>query len=296
MFSRKQVEKYHNIHQGIRQNGKGRHIVSIQCQLDAEGPYHDSLLEDGTIMYIGEGGLEEPQEEVKEKPNKVGNIHRMYGNLALKNASVSREAFHVINKHKNGKYEYLGKWIVTRYEYSPLHGYPAHFRFYLNRVEAPEEYVGTYARKIDEICLQMSQPNNRTETADSLEPPHRNFVSGMRVARDVQLVEELKRVYGHTCMICRQPLHGVSVPISEVHHVKPLGTPHNGPDVKENMLVLCPNHHAQFDAGVLGFDFESRIVDIHGNLICSEPLRYHSIDRGFLEYHNQNIYKGDSHG
>ena len=25
------------------------------------------------------------------------------------------------------------------------------------------------------------------------------------------------------------------------------GSPHHGPDVLENMLCLCPNHHEQFD-------------------------------------------------
>ncbi|MBT6251913.1 MAG: hypothetical protein HOI84_01280, partial [Flavobacteriaceae bacterium] len=45
-----------------------------------------------------------------------------------------------------------------------------------------------------------------------------------------------------------------SGPIAIGAHIKPLGRPHSGPDVKENLLCLCPNHHDQFDA--LAFSIE----------------------------------------
>lgn len=64
MYKRSYIERYHNINQGIHQRNKGKEIVSIQCQLDDEGYYHDTILADGTIMYIGEGGLSEPQENI----------------------------------------------------------------------------------------------------------------------------------------------------------------------------------------------------------------------------------------
>lgn len=34
---------------------------------------------------------------------------------------------------------------------------------------------------------------------------------------------------------------------SEAHHIRPLGDLHRGNDVKENIVILCPNHHAEFD-------------------------------------------------
>jgi len=38
------------------------------------------------------------------------------------------------------------------------------------------------------------------------------------------------------------------------HHIRPLGRPHDGPDEPENILVLCPNHHTDFDYGRLTVD------------------------------------------
>jgi hypothetical protein len=72
--------------------------------------------------------------------------------------------------------------------------------------------------------------------------------------RNPKNVRELKSLYVHTCMFCgKQTIVGVGPEkfYSEGAHIKPVGEPHNGPDVKSNMLLLCPEHHLQFDRGVL---------------------------------------------
>ena len=62
----------------------------------------------------------------------------------------------------------------------------------------------------------------------------------------------MKSEYYNYCQICktRIPL-GKNSYYSEAHHIRPLGSNHKGPDIKENLVVLCPNHHAEFDYGVL---------------------------------------------
>jgi hypothetical protein len=77
-----------------------------------------------------------------------------------------------------------------------------------------------------------------------------------RKIRDSPLSRRLKLLHNDRCQIC-----GFAVPLSgggtysEGHHVKPLG--HEGPDVAENILVLCPNHHAQCDYGAIRIDTAS---------------------------------------
>jgi hypothetical protein len=72
--------------------------------------------------------------------------------------------------------------------------------------------------------------------------------------RNKALAAALKRHYRSECMFCPSR---VVVSISpeqlyaEAIHIRPLGRPHNGPDRPENMLVLCPNCHVQFDAGTI---------------------------------------------
>lgn len=282
MFKRSDVEKYHNIHQGIRQRNRGEEIVSIQCQLDTKGSYHDTILEDGTIVYIGEGGLLEPQQEVSEKKKSNGTFHRMYGNRALIKAIETKRPFTVINKFENGTYEYLGKWIVTYYEYSPWKGYPAHFRFYLECIEPPHELFSVYGQKVIETYSITKSSN----------PPIRTFSEGFRVARDSRPVKELKLLYDYKCSLCDSHLTGVNQPIVEVHHLIPLGKPHDGLDIKENMIVLCPNHHAQFDAGVLFLSTSLEVYNIFGEMVKKEIQNLHYISKDSIIYHNEFLYKG----
>ena len=83
---------------------------------------------------------------------------------------------------------------------------------------------------------------------------------------------------------------------SEAAHIKPLGQPHDGPDKASNMLVLCPNHHLQFDRGIL------RLREAAGELellskVPGDPLDgikilpKHAIDSACVDWH-RNWFSG----
>lgn len=80
---------------------------------------------------------------------------------------------------------------------------------------------------------------------------------------------------------------------SEVHHIRPLGPPHDGPDESANMLVLCPNHQADFDNDVVQIDTESWKVehpfdtDVDETTTTIKPD--HTISEDQIQYHNENI-------
>lgn len=109
--------------------------------------------------------------------------------------------------------------------------------------------------------------------------------------RDRKKAAALKKHYKNTCSFCGTRLQvGSERWYSEAAHVKPLGKPHNGPDRVSNMLVLCPNHHLQFDRGVIllernGSDFiiNSRVPGdpIHGRKLALN----HPLDAEFVSYH-----------
>ena len=48
--------------------------------------------------------------------------------------------------------------------------------------------------------------------------------------------------------MCDQHLDKPKGSIAVGAHIQALGRPHDGPDDLRNLLCLCPNHHAQFDA------------------------------------------------
>jgi hypothetical protein len=54
------------------------------------------------------------------------------------------------------------------------------------------------------------------------------------------------RLYDFTCQICGTRLATPAGAYAEICHIKPLGRPHNGPDVPENILCLCPAKGSSF--------------------------------------------------
>ncbi len=62
---------------------------------------------------------------------------------------------------------------------------------------------------------------------------------------------------------------------------RPLGAPHHDPDTLDNILCLCPNHHALFDHGGVGIGEDLSLVGEEGRLevdprhrVSEEHLRY----------------------
>jgi len=84
----------------------------------------------------------------------------------------------------------------------------------------------------------------------------------MRIMRDSDIVRQLKTLYKNHCQVCGTTINLANRLYSEAHHIRPLGIPHNGPDTKENMIILCPNHHVYFDYFAMAINPKTRIVEI----------------------------------
>lgn len=114
-----------------------------------------------------------------------------------------------------------------------------------------------------------------------LDPPLRIETVTYRILRDTVAARQLKTEHECRCQIC-----GTTIDLqdgsryAEAHHIRPLGSRHNGPDVRENMLVLCPNHHAMCDYGVIPLARET-LREIVG----------HAVHQSFIDYHNEMVYR-----
>lgn len=118
--------------------------------------------------------------------------------------------------------------------------------------------------------------------------------------RNARHVREMKSLYEHACAFCgKQTIVGVGPDrhYSEAAHIKPVGAPHNGPDRKDNMLILCPEHHLQFDRGVLtlrkngaAYEVRSKIPGdpLHKTPVCL--IAPHEISEEFTVWH-ANFWK-----
>lgn len=180
---------------------------------------------------------------------------------------------------------------------------------------SPDQYTSDYFADLwsGEVDLEAVDPmaGERTRSAEGPSPPagaeaitvtpeayrdapgrYQTVVS--RHERDGEPVQSLKALYADRCQLCgdrRARPDGTGY--SEVHHVRPLGAPHEGPDERANMVVVCPNHHADFDNGVLTVDPETlEISHPYDRSVDGRTLTVadgHEIDAAQLAYHDERI-------
>jgi 5-methylcytosine-specific restriction enzyme A len=100
-----------------------------------------------------------------------------------------------------------------------------------------------------------------------------------RILRNTKVARWVKFVHEYRCQICDTTIQLPDRLYAEAHHVKPLGAGHKGLDVIENVMCLCPNHHAELGYGAIHLD-ESKIHKVRGHYVSAE----------FIEFHNQFIY------
>jgi hypothetical protein len=106
------------------------------------------------------------------------------------------------------------------------------------------------------------------EQEESDEVVERRAVELQKQKRNRKKAAALKQHYDNTCQFCGTKLQiSEDRNYSEAAHIKGLGEPHNGPDKSSNMLVLCPNHHLQFDRGIL------RIANVRGGYVIRSKAR-----------------------
>ncbi len=155
-------------------------------------------------------------------------------------------------------------------------------------VKTPSNDNGSYLTNgvtVDEIICTVKQYARHCGPmfplmAKDLEPPERVETTTYRILRDTSLAQRLKELHRHECQICE---FTIRLPdgsrYAEAHHVQPLGSPHHGPDVAGNIIVVCPNHHAMCDYGAIALNADD---------LKSNPD--HHVDKRFIDYHNSTIH------
>jgi predicted restriction endonuclease len=130
-------------------------------------------------------------------------------------------------------------------------------------------------------------------------PITKQVVRNLRL-RSTILGAEIKRRYSYTCQVCN-----TSVPLrdnrryAEAHHLWPLGSPHFGPDIPNNIIVLCPNHHVMFDRGAATIVPDTLSIRHVLKGVFSKETRlhleaWHPLGQKYLLYHHYKIFGGSS--
>ena len=240
------------------------------CSIVLSEGYEDDIDEIDYIKYTGHGGRD------PRSPKQIADQEFTVGNKGLQiscdyNLPVRVwRGFQTKYGPETG-YRYDGIYYVKEYE--RVIGVSG---FYICRFHLVSE--DSYEKIIDKIDSTIK---------DDAGIPERVPTKGSRIKRDYSLPDIIKRKYSSKCQVCGVQLKSPSGDIAIGAHIKGLGKPHEGPDKLSNMLCLCPNHHAQFDA--FSFYIEPKNLEIK-NLEGFEGKKIkikHQINREYFAYHKE---------
>lgn len=239
------------------------------CSIVLSEGYEDDKDEFDYIKYTGHGGKDSKTgKQIADQEFTVGNKGLQIScdyNLPVR---VWR-GFQTKHGPETG-YRYDGIYYVKEYE--RVVGVSD---FYICRFHLVRD---PYEKIIDKIDSTIEDDEGTWERI-----PYK----GSRIKRDYSLPDKIKSKYSNKCQVCGVQLKSPCGDIAVGAHIKGLGKPHKGPDKLSNMLCLCPNHHAQFDA--FSFYIEPKNLEII-NLKGFEGKKIkikHKIDKKYFEYHKE---------
>lgn len=117
----------------------------------------------------------------------------------------------------------------------------------------------------------------------------RKLTSIQRIVRSSDVARRVKELHGYRCQVCGVTLETPPGPYAEGAHIRPLGRPHDGPDVEANILCLCPNDHVRLDCLAITILDNLQIIAVPAKTALGQliEVKEHRIDRGYLEYHRK---------
>jgi len=236
------------------------------------GGYEDDEDFGDVITYTGAGGNNNGKQIEDQSWENLGNaglIHSMNNGLPVR--VIRGHKHHSPFSPKKG-YTYAGLYSVTE-KWTDI-GKSGHriCRFKL-------VYSGTESGRLINVIEEIAN-----------EGTTRKEQTILRIIRDTKIAREVKQMYDFKCQVCNLTIQSHNSRYAEGAHIKPLGNPHNGNDLKENILCLCPNHHVMFDRGIFSINNDYKIIGaIEGDLfvmakhkISLEDLKYHRESHGYV--------------
>ncbi|MGK5112782.1 YDG/SRA domain-containing protein [Geodermatophilus sp. CPCC 205506] len=233
------------------------------------------------IIYTGEGGQNEDRTRHVEDQQMDG------GNLALVRSEERGLPVRVIRgvprrKRNRSAYtpasglRYDGLYTVVRHWSEPHPDGPLVFRYLLEKADGGTAWearpgAGTTSRPAGD------QAPSRTQSVTQ------------RVVRNSAVTQWVKNLHDHTCQVCGIRLEVDGGAYAEGAHIRALGRPHNGPDVIDNVLCLCPNDHVLFDKGAIfiGEDWKVHRTADRSVLASLRTRPGHDVDMAAVAYHRQ---------
>lgn len=268
LFENRKTLREAGIHLPNQKGISGSSLVGADS-IVLSGGYEDDEDYGDVIIYAGAGG---------QKDNKQAFDQELEGvNLALAKSKIENLPVRVTRGHKHKHelspvkgYRYAGLYNVDSYWYETgKSGYKVwRYRLIAQSVYAVDSLINEPSGEYKVTARKSSTVN--------------------RIVRNPQKAKRVKSWHNHQCQVCGIAIETSAGLYAEAAHIKPLGKPHNGPDIEENLLCLCPNHHVMFDNGGFAINDNLELIGINGKL---RVVKKHRVNAEFIKYHREHYYK-----
>lgn len=217
------------------------------------------------IIYSGASGQDSGTKKQNSDQTLDGkNLSLARSHLEGYSVRVSRSLKHKDPKSTENGYQYAGLYKVDAYW--PAKG-RAGFNIWRYRLIACDE------QPTQEAPNEPSNGHSETKRVQT---------TVQRIVRDTKIAKRVKQLHNYQCQICGIALETCFGFYAEAAHIKPLGQPHNGPDVESNILCLCLSHHVLFDNGGFTIADDLKLIGIEGEL---KTVTKYKIELEFVQYH-----------
>ena len=223
---------------------------------------------------------------VSEKTwNKIKKNDKIYLTTEEENFRISGN---VVKKKKNPKYGeiiypsaidkkqinyflFFEKLNVCNFSYHEL----------INESITPKRFhQGIFERKQKSTLKKLKKTKvNKPLIEKTLGAAEKRHRSSQVITRNQSNVNQLKKLYDNQCQIeqCNFKLdyekNGKIKQFSHVHHYSPISK--SLIDSLDNMIVLCPNHHAEFDFKVKFIDHDGKTIIDRKGKETGETIKFH---------------------
>jgi putative restriction endonuclease len=231
------------------------------------GGYEDDEDRGDEIVYTGHGGRD------VQTGRQVADQNFRGGNRALVLSSLNGFPVRVIRKagaaphSPAGDYRYDGLYLVEDYWQERGRSGFLIWRYRLIKLPNPSHSE----RTVSEERGAYSAPRQASTIT--------------RIVRDTEQARRIKALYDHECQMCGIRLVGLAGPYAEAAHIRLLGAPHDGHDVSEDILCLCPNHRVLFDHGGVAVGADLALIGAVGRLTVHPK---HQIGAEYLRYRRKH--------
>jgi putative restriction endonuclease len=258
------------IHRGLM-----RGVAPEGHSIVLSGGYVDDEDYGDVIIYTGEGGRDQ------KTGRQVADQTLTGGNLAL--ARNYKEGIPIrVNRGHNHKSSYSP---AAGYRYDGL------FRIESYWQERGQDGFLVWRYRLTKLTESEVIPvtDQEAPAPEGEASPRKTKVYSTRVIRSSEVGNYVKQIYDYTCQISGVRLETPTGPYAEACHIRPVGKPHNGPDVPGNVLCLSPNIHVLFDHGAISLSNDLKVLGMDANI---EVDPNHHLRNDCMEYHREHIYNG----